>query len=290
MPAIPTILELIHIFQNEDNCLQFLLHCEIFYSIEACPNCGSNVTLVNKSYRCTNTICRKRISLYEGTIFSKSKLKCNEVMHIAYLWLAGCNNSTILNLIGHSTITITNFIALFRQLVTTSLDADDTIIGGEGIVVEIDESKFGKRKYNRGRRVEGVWIIGGVERTAQRLMFAEVVERRDAATLMEVISRHVAPGSIVHTDLWRGYTDISEVLDVEHRTVNHSLHFVNPVDGTHTNTIEGTWNGMKIKISSRKRSREGMEEHLFEFIWRRKHKDDLWGGFIQSLKTVHIIN
>jgi hypothetical protein len=38
------------------------------------------------------------------------------------------------------------------------------MIGGEGIVVEIDESKFGHRKYNVGRAVDGVWIFGGVER------------------------------------------------------------------------------------------------------------------------------
>ena len=211
-------------------------------------------------------------------------------MHIAYLWLAGCNNSSIVSITGHSNTTISSYISLFRQVVSASLDRDDTIIGGEGIVVEIDESKFGKRKYHRGHRVEGVWVIGGVERTDQRLMFAEVVERRDEETLLEVISRHVAPGSIVHTDLWRGYTNLSQFLNVQHRTVNHSQHFINPEDETHTNTIEGTWNGIKMKIPSRKRSREGMDEHLLEFIWRRKNEANLWNGFLQSIGLVHIFD
>ena len=38
-------------------------------------------------------------------------------------------------------------------------------IGGIGIVVEIDESKFGKRKHNCGHKVDGVWVVGMVEIT-----------------------------------------------------------------------------------------------------------------------------
>ena len=38
------------------------------------------------------------------------------------------------------------------------------MIGGPGKEVELDESKFGKRKYNRGRSVEGHWVFGGMER------------------------------------------------------------------------------------------------------------------------------
>jgi hypothetical protein len=32
-------------------------------------------------------------------------------------------------------------------------------IGSPGIVVEVDETKLGKRKYHRGHRVEGVWVV-----------------------------------------------------------------------------------------------------------------------------------
>jgi hypothetical protein len=30
----------------------------------------------------------------------------------------------------------------------------------EGIIVEVDETKLGKRKYYRGHRVVKVWVIG----------------------------------------------------------------------------------------------------------------------------------
>ena len=75
------------------------------------------------------------------------------------------------------------------------VEEDEGQIGGENVIVEIDESKFGKRKYHRGHHVEGAWVIGGVERPVERRVFAEIVEKRDAATLVDVVRRRVAPGS-----------------------------------------------------------------------------------------------
>jgi hypothetical protein len=83
--------------------------------------------------------------------------------------------------------------------------------------------------------------------------------------------------------MWGGYARLEDLLDVQHRTVNHSQNFVNAEDGTHTNAIEGTWNGIKLKIAPRNRTREDMEGHLLEFIWRRKHATDLWNSFITAL-------
>ncbi|CEF61530.1 Transposase, ISXO2-like domain-containing protein [Strongyloides ratti] len=71
---------------------------------------------------------------------------------------------------------------------------------------------MGKRKYNSGTCVDKVWVVGGVERTEERRVFAVPVEKRDSETLLDVIKKHVAPGSIIHTDLWRGYNGIEKQL------------------------------------------------------------------------------
>ena len=81
---------------------------------------------------------------------------------------------------GHSPNTVSNFMKYFRNLVIETLDDEDEIIGRPGIVVEIDESKFGKRKYNRGHQVEGVWILGGIERTDTKRAFIVSITDRSA--------------------------------------------------------------------------------------------------------------
>lgn len=43
------------------------------------------------------------------------------------------------------------------------------LIGGEGHVVEIDETSLKKRsKYNRGKRYPDCWLFGGVDRSTGR--------------------------------------------------------------------------------------------------------------------------
>ena len=70
-----------------------------------------------------------------------------------------------------------------------------------------------------------------------------------------------------------------------HRTVNHSENFIDPETGAHTNTIEGLWNGIKIRISPRNRNKNTITNHLLEFIWRKRNYDDLWISFLNTLKT-----
>ena len=209
-------------------------------------------------------------------------------MLIAYFWLGRVPVTTIVEFTGHSSRTITSYVKNLRELTSCLSENVSQKIGGPGIVVEIDESKFGKRKYNRGHRVEGVWVVGGVELTPERRVFLLPVEDRSRETLHSIIEEYVEPGSVIHTDLWRGYQGINETIEVEHRTVNHSEHFKDPESGVHTNTIEGTWNGIKHNIKPRNRNAEQIDDHLLEFIWRRINEKDRWQGLLKQLKEVAI--
>lgn len=139
-------------------------------------------------------------------------------------------------------------------------------IGDPGMIVQVDETLIGRRKYNRGRVVSGTWVLGMIaDDGALRL---EICERRDAATLTEMIQRHVAAGSIVHTDGWRAYRGLSD-LGYTHQVVNHSVEFVAD-DGAHTQAIESQWRSLRRRISPGGRRHDEIGDYLIEHIWRRK--------------------
>ncbi|KAM0686836.1 hypothetical protein COBT_001936 [Conglomerata obtusa] len=50
------------------------------------------------------------------------------------------------------------------------------------MILEEDVSKFVKRKYNRGHRVEGVWIVGIVKRSANRNILFFIFKNRKKNT------------------------------------------------------------------------------------------------------------
>jgi transposase-like protein len=284
--TIPAVSSLLPVLFDEQKCIEFLFAEGILLIPELCYACGGRVNRNGQIFRCTRNSCRKATSIFRSSFFSKSRLRCCEVLHLGYLWLTGCSRQIILHNVTHSKDTISAYLVWLRELVSQMLEPDDTMIGGANVIVEVDETKFGKRKYHRGHRVDGAWVIVGVERTVDRLVFAEVVPDRSAATIDGVLSRHILDGSILYTDLWRGYASISERFNIEHRTVNHSKGFKDPVTGVHTNTVEGTNYALKRSVPPRSRTSSSLPLHLIEFVWRRKHSANLWLGFIEALRSV----
>jgi hypothetical protein len=80
--------------------------------------------------------------------------------------------------------TVVDWYNFSREVCTSILEKNSEKLGGPGKIVEIDESKFGKRKFHKGRRVDGVWLFGGIERETKRCFFTTVSERT-RETLLE---------------------------------------------------------------------------------------------------------
>ena len=71
------------------------------------------------------------------------------------------------------------------------------------------------------------------------------VQQRDADTLLLLIAQYICPGSIVYSDEWSTYNQLSATTGLAHQTVNHSLHFVDPISGAHTQGVEAMWSSCK---------------------------------------------
>lgn len=96
----------------------------------------------------------------------------------------------------------------------------------------------------------------------------ETVRNRKAKTLPKVIERNVEPGSIIHTDEWRAYNGLKELM---HETGNHSVNFVSH-DGIHTQRTESQWRQMRRRFSAGGIRHEDIQSYLEECVWRRSCK------------------
>ena len=281
-----------HLFESKDEAEKYLKENKVFYTEFKCtrPNCNGIMRVIRQRnvLRCGKKTCSKEMSLRAHTFFYGSMLTSNRILEMAYLWLLKMNHEQICDFTGIAKNSITQFNCHFQILVGGALDEEDCLIGGDGIVVEIDETKMGKRKYHRGHHVEEVWIGGGeVKKIIELRMFLKAVENRSTETMKKLIENPVKVGSIIRTDMWKAYGFLKNDPNYVHQEVKHSKHLKYPISGVHTNTIEGSWSGLKRGIKIKNRVREGMDDHLFEFMWRRKNKEKLWQAFIEALAFIH---
>jgi len=164
-------------------------------------------------------------------------LQIAQITKIIYFWAHRYPQEIVIYETRIGTHAVVHFYNFLREVCSVILQEQSEAIGGPGKFVEIDESKFGKRKYHRGRRVEGVWVFGGIERDSNppKCLFVPV-EDHSAATLIPIIKQWIKPGTTVLSDCWKAYQSLNAEGYI-HSTVNHSIEFVSD-KGVHTNTIE----------------------------------------------------
>ncbi|RUS92143.1 hypothetical protein EGW08_000167 [Elysia chlorotica] len=122
-----------------------------------------------------------------------------------------------------------------EALLSSRAEGTVTQIGGPNLTVEIDEAKFGKRKFHRGRVMEGQWVLGGICR--ETWVCSRPCARSRCRRPLIHTTRKGSARDTVLTDEWQAYSRLPE-FGFTHQTVNHSKNCVNPETGTNTNLIE----------------------------------------------------
>ena len=148
-------------------------------------------------------------------------------------------------------------------------------------IVEVDETYMGGKWVNKRKRIrdKGTKRGRGTSKqpvfgiyARQGIVWAEIVDDVEAATLLPLIRRQVRKGSIVCSDTFRSYTGVATQGYV-HRMVEHGKGEYSDLKGTHINGLEGFWGYLKRQLAAKggiRRERIGL--YLAEYVWRYNHR------------------
>ena len=213
-----------------------------------------------------------------------TKLSIETILEMIYLWSQSFSIHEIVHELKVSNKTVIEWCTFFHECCISGIIDNSTQIGGNGIEVEIDESKFRKCKYYCGHKVEGQWVFGGREKYDKTKNFMVPVHNRKESTLIPIIKKWIKPGTIIHSDCWKAYSKLSK-LGYTHVTVNHSKEFKNKESAACTNSIESEWRHAKVYMPKYGVHKGLHAGYLAEFMWR--HMNTNRDKFLQLIKDIN---
>lgn len=278
---------------HDDEAARRLLEETRWPESRSCPHCGT----IDRSYatkrtqkcgaivyRCGEPECRKDFSVTTKSVMESSHIPLHKWMQGFYLMSSSKKGVSAHQL--HRTLGITYKAAWFMaHRIREAMRAEGTFgpLGGEGKIVEADETYYGQRDDKslgkttiRGKRgLAGKRpIIALVERGgAVRTFYTGVADKE---TVTKIVTENIARESYLYTDESRLYGDADQLF-AEHSTVKHSAGEYVRYEGEriiHTNTVENVFS--VFKRGMRGVSQHCAEKHLhrylaeFEFRYNRR--------------------
>jgi transposase-like protein len=257
-----------------------------------CPRCGSEKSYATKKlgrYRCGNPVCRKDFTVQTGTVMERSHSPLTHwavAFHMAASSKKGFAAAQLARELGcqYNTAWFLHH-RVMEAMRRGGLDVPPAM-GGEGQIVEADETYFGtvenpatkptrggKFKSRRGRGpVNKRAVLSLVERGGSVRSFHVAVA--DMETVHNIMRANIAKETRIHTDESRLY-NLAAWRFAKHESVKHSADEYVRGD-VHTNTVEGFF-------SIFKRGMRGVYQHCKE-----KHLHRYLAEFDFRYNTRHI--
>lgn len=257
-------------FPTDKACLELLFNVR-FGQGHICPKCEREAKWYplasEKAFSCQ--WCGHHIHPMVGTIFEKSRTPLQLWFYAIFLFTTskhGVSGKELQRQLGVTYKTAWRMAALIREHMA-AIDGE-TPIGGEGKVVEVDETFYGGVTKGMDWRERKAVVMGMVKRGGDIML--KVVPDQTRGSLLPQVMRNVRPGSEVHTDELRAYQKTWMLADYTHKTVNHGEGEYATPDGVSTNQIESFFNHLKKSIAGTHTSvsHKHLERYVKEFEYR----------------------
>ncbi|MEJ6790481.1 IS1595 family transposase [Brevundimonas sp. BR2-1] len=266
-----------------------------------CPHCGvvdGSTELKGKAhrkglYKCN--ACDRQFTATIGTVYEDSKVPLNKWLLAMHLMCASKKGISALQLqreLALGSYRTAWFMA--HRIREAMIDTDNTPLGGEGKVVEADETYYGKPAVSPTARTSGKPFLKGNPKRRNSRPVVALVERggrakvfhvavADKATVQKIVTEYVHPASRLHTDESRLYTGAADVF-ASHETVKHSRGEYARGD-VNTNSAEGFFGVFKkgMKGVYQHCSEKHLNRYVTEFGFRHNTRAAL--GFNDTMRT-----
>ena len=255
---------------NNDDAARAYLESVLWPDGPTCPHCGvighAYATKRKGVYRCAEAACRKDFTVTMKTVMERSKIALHKWLQAFHLMCSSKKGISAHQL--HRTLDIGYEAAWFmcHRIREAMRNGGLGPLGGEGKIVEADETYYGKRETQhvspqrrgrpytkRGKFKNNRPIVALVERGGSVRTFH--VAHADKATVGKIVADNIARESRLHTDESKLYPEIGQLF-AAHETVHHTAgEYVR--DDVHTNSAEGYF-------SIFKRGMRGVYQHCSE--------------------------
>ena len=203
---------------------------------------------------CPDRLCRSRTYHMEPLLGSFGRRTPSQILQVLYGMANGNGRDQLTLETLLSSQTVTELTKKLERIVASVYEMRTAAARGTVTIMQKDETCFSKPKRggnNRPARIRqggstwaNVLTQTSRSRKAEQIFVSTLEDRRSSSTNDPVFELAASERTIVHTDGWRGSNALGNRLN--HGTVNHRRHWVDPVTGVHTQTAE-RMNGMLKK-------------------------------------------
>lgn len=262
-----------------------------------CPHCGAinEATLLQgKSTRPGLWKCRpceKPFSVTVGTVFERSKIPLTKWLLATELLTSskkGISSHQLHRMLGVTYKTAWFMTMRIREAFVPE-EGTEPPLGGQGQVVEADETEISKSIKSRSRgRKSNLKFVSLVERGGK--VRSRKITGANGPISMDInaaLYANVDPASILHTDGARHYKYTK--FNLTHEAVDHNKQFARPgklAETVHCNSAEGYFSIFKRGLvgTYQHMSEQHLPRYLAEFDFRMNTRTKL--GFTDDMRAV----